>query len=112
MRLADFAASDLLIPDIHSRLYRRLDVSIVDHVIIENLLGLGAEEKELLAYSHESQDAVNRVLNGEFQLAVLLRPVRAETIKTIADGGERMPRKSTYFYPKAPSGLVMYRFVD
>jgi uncharacterized protein (DUF1015 family) len=50
------------------------------------------------------------VLDGEYQLAILLRPVRAETIKAIADAGDRMPRKSTYFYPKAPSGLVFYRF--
>lgn len=112
LRLKDFAATDPLMPAAHCGLYRRLDVSIVDHVIIEKLLAMGAEEKEALAYSHESQDAVKRVIDGEFQLAILLRPVRAETIKAVADAGERMPRKSTYFYPKAPSGLVMYRFGD
>ena len=110
LRLTDFAATDPLMPASHSGLYRRLDVSIVDHVIVEKLLGMGAEEKALLAYSHESHDAVRRVLDGEYQLTILLRPVRAETIKAIADAGDRMPRKSTYFYPKAPSGLVFYRF--
>jgi uncharacterized protein (DUF1015 family) len=112
LRLTDFAATDPLMPASHSGLYRRLDVSIVDHVIVEKLLGMGDEEKALLAYSHESHDAVRRVLDGEYQLAILLRPVRAETIKAIADAGDRMPRKSTYFYPKAPSGLVFYRFAE
>ena len=112
LRLTDFAAADPLMPASYSGLYRRLDVSIVDHVIVEKLLGMGAEEKALLAYSHESHDAVRRVLDGEYQLAILLRPVRAETIKAIADAGDRMPRKSTYFYPKAPSGLVFYRFSE
>jgi len=49
---------------------------------------------------------VNRVLDQEYQLAFLLRPVRAEGIKAVADVGDRMPRKSTYFYPKPPSGLL------
>ncbi len=45
----------------------------------------------------------------EYQLAFLLSPVKVEEIKAIADAGERMPRKSTYFYPKPPAGLVFRR---
>ena len=55
---------------------------------------------------------MSRVLNGEYQITFLLRPVKAETIKAIADAGERMPRKSTYFYPKAPAGLVVNSLAD
>jgi uncharacterized protein (DUF1015 family) len=51
------------------------------------------------------------VIEGEYQLAFLLNPIRPEVIKAIADTGDRMPRKSTYFYPKAPSGLVLNRLV-
>jgi len=54
---------------------------------------------------------VNRVLEQEYQLAFLLSPVKSAVIKAIADAGDRMPRKSTYFYPKAPAGLVFNRLV-
>ena len=101
-----------MVPYFHTEIYKRLDVSILDHVILEKLLGLGSEREETsLAYSYDRLDAVNKVLNQEFQLALLLNPVRAEMIKEVADVGDRMPRKSTYFYPKLPSGLVFYRHV-
>ncbi len=112
LRLRDYSAVSQMMPYFHTEIYKRLDVSILDHVILENLLGLGFEREEAsLAYSYDRIDAVNKVLNREFQIALLLNPVRAETIKEIADVGDRMPRKSTYFYPKLPSGLVFHRMV-
>ena len=105
--LRDFASASRMMPYFYSELYKRLDVSIVDHVILEELLGLSRDrEAASLAYSYDRLDAVNRVLDQEYQLAFLLRPVRAEVIKAVADVGDRMPRKSTYFYPKPPSGLL------
>jgi len=110
LRLRDLAATSQMMPYFHSELYKRLDVSLIDHVILEKLLGISSdEEKATLAYSYDKPDAVNRVLDQEYQLAFLLRPVTAEVIKAIADVGETMPRKSTYFYPKAPAGLVFNR---
>jgi len=112
LKLRDFAAAGKMMPYFHTDIYKRLDVSVLDHVILEKLLGLGFEREETsLAYSYDRLDAVNRVLNQEFQLTLLLNPVRAEIIKEVADVGDRMPRKSTYFYPKLPSGLVFYRHV-
>ncbi len=112
LRLRDLAAVGNMMPYFHSELYKRLDVSVVDHVILEEFLTLSREkENTLLAYSYDRLDAVNRVLNQEYQLAFLLRPVKAEVIKAIADVGDKMPRKSTYFYPKLPSGLVFNRLV-
>ena len=108
--LREWAAASQMMPYFHSELYKRLGVSVVDHVILEKLLGLGGEREEAnIAYSYDKVDAVSRVLNGEYQLAFLLSPIKAEVIKAIADVGDRMPRKSTYFYPKAPAGLVFYR---
>ncbi|MDD4859249.1 MAG: DUF1015 domain-containing protein [Dehalococcoidales bacterium] len=110
LRLRDFAATGAMMPSFHSDLYKRLDVSVLDHVILEKLLGVGFErELGTLAFSYDREDAVKRVQNGEFQIALLLNPVRPEAIKGIADVGDRMPRKSTYFYPKLPAGLVMYK---
>ena len=112
LRLRDFAAASKMMPYFHSEIYRRLDVSVLDHVILENLLGLGFEREESsLSYCYDKVDAVNKVLSHEFQLAILLNPVEAGAIKGIADVGDRMPRKSTYFYPKLPAGLVFYRHV-
>lgn len=110
LRLRDPSAVSQMMPYFHSEIYKKLDVSIVDHIILENLLTLGSEkENMLLAYSYDRQDAINRVLAQEYQLAILLNPVKAGTIKAIADAGDKMPRKSTYFYPKLPAGLLLNR---
>ncbi len=112
LKVRDLAAVSKLMPYFHSDIYNELDVSIIDHVILENLLALRSEqEKSSLGYSYDRQDAVNRVLAQEYQLAFLLSPIKAEVIKAIADVGDKMPRKSTYFYPKVPAGLVFNRLV-
>lgn len=111
LTLREIAAADKMIPYFHSELYKRLDVSIVDHVIIEELLGLSSAAEIKISYNYDRQEAVKGVLNQEYQLAFIVSPVKAETIKEIADAGDRMPRKSTYFYPKLPSGLIINRLV-
>ncbi|MBA7665677.1 hypothetical protein ES703_73751 [subsurface metagenome] len=110
--LRDFTAASQMMPYFHSELYKRLDVSILDHVILEKLLELTRDKEEAcLGYSYDRLDAVNRVLEQEYQLAFMLRPLKAAVVKAAADAGDRMPRKSTYFYPKLPSGLVCHRLV-
>jgi uncharacterized protein (DUF1015 family) len=100
-----------LMPAFHGDLYKKLDVSLVDHIILEKLLGYDKDKEDiLLAYTHDRQEAISRIQDQEYQLAFLLNPVGPEIIKEIADAGDRMPRKSTYFYPKSPAGLVFYRW--
>ena len=112
LRLRDFTAVSQLMPQFHGELYKRLEVSIVDHIILEKLLGLSSDkDKEVLSYSYNRIDAVNKVRDQEYQLAVLLSPIKAEIVKAVADAGDRLPRKSTYFYPKPPAGLVFNRLV-
>jgi uncharacterized protein (DUF1015 family) len=112
LKLRDFATADQMMPRFHSELYKELEVDIVDNVILEKLAGLGSgEEGPTLVYSYDGEDAVKRVLDQEYQLAFLLRPVKAEAVKAIADAGDRMSKKATYFYPKVPAGLVFYRLV-
>jgi uncharacterized protein (DUF1015 family) len=111
LTLRDFNLVRTMIPYFHSELYQRLDVSIVDHVILEDLLGLTHDMAgAFIDYTSDVVDAVSQVLEQEYQLAFLVNPVKPEVIKGIADSGDRMPRKSTYFYPKLPAGLVFYRF--
>jgi len=112
LRLRDFTTASQMMPYFHSELYKRLDVSIADHIIVEKLLGLSSSREEArITYSYDRQDAVNRVLDQEYQLAFLLSPVKVGVVKAIADASDRLPRKSTYFYPKLPAGLVFYRLV-
>jgi len=112
LKLREFTAVSRMIPYFHSELYKKLDIDIVDNVILEKLLGVGSgQEEAILGYCYDRLEAVNRVLDGEYQLAFLLSPVKAEVIKAIADAGDKMSRKSTYFYPKVPAGLVFSRLV-
>ncbi|MFC1593072.1 DUF1015 domain-containing protein [Candidatus Omnitrophota bacterium] len=109
LRLRDSTVASQLMPYFHCELYKRLDVSIVDHIILEKLLRLSNDKSDVLAYNYDRQGAIDKVLSQEYQLAFLLSPIKAEVIKAIADMGDRLPRKSTYFYPKPPSGLVFNR---
>ncbi|MDD5081925.1 MAG: DUF1015 domain-containing protein [Dehalococcoidales bacterium] len=107
LKLRDLNLASRMMPYFHSETYKRLDVSITDHIIIENLLGVTTQDETTIAYTHDIMDAVNRVRDQEYQLAFLLKPVKSTVIKAIADVSDRMPRKSTYFYPKLPAGLVL-----
>ena len=107
LTLRDRNATNQMMPYFHTDIYKGLMVSVVDHVILERLLELSNDRTEsILAYSYDRADAVKKVTDGEYQLALLLSPVKPQVVKDIADAGDRMPRKSTYFYPKEPAGLV------
>jgi uncharacterized protein (DUF1015 family) len=111
LTLRDFQTVNQLMPSFHGDLYKRLDVSLVDHVVLEKLLGFNKEKEDIsLAYYYDRPEALDRIKNQEYQLLFLLNPLNPEVIKAIADEGDRMPRKSTYFFPKSPAGLVFYRW--
>ncbi|MDD5189781.1 MAG: DUF1015 domain-containing protein [Dehalococcoidales bacterium] len=96
-------------PYFKNPIYRKLDVSIVDNIILEKVLGLtaGFSDESKISYVVDRQDTVNKLLKGEYQMAFFVKPVNPELIKEVSDAGVKMPRKSTYFYPKAPAGLVV-----
>ena len=87
---------------------RRLDVSVLS----SNLTGMiGATENELasanrLAYMHDAHEAIARVEQGGADVAFLLRSTPVDAVLEVAAAGDFMPPKSTYFYPKAATGLV------
>jgi uncharacterized protein (DUF1015 family) len=86
---------------------RRLDVSVLHHVLIQGLLGI---ENPKIAYSQDARDALNRAAGGA-GAAFIVNATAIEEVKEASLVGERMPPKSTYFYPKTASGLVFYRMV-
>jgi len=111
LTLKDFQSAARLMPEVHSDIYKKLDVSVVEHVILDRLLNFDKDKVEGdIAYSHDREEALIQVKNHQYQMAFIMNPVKPELIKSIADAGDRMPRKSTYFYPKSPAGLVFYKW--
>jgi len=111
LELRDEATISGMMPGFFSEYNAKLDVSIVDHFILEELMGYTPGTSDFhLSYTYDAAEAIKTVSSREYQLAFLVNPVKPEMIKTIADSGERMPKKSTYFYPKMPAGLVFYKF--
>lgn len=89
---------------------KRLDVTILHSLIIDGLLGISAEEaerEEKLAYTRDEGEAFQRVQEGKYQLALFLNPTKLEEVRQVASAMERMPQKSTFFYPKLITGLVI-----
>jgi uncharacterized protein (DUF1015 family) len=87
-----------------------LDVSIAHTLILEELLHLQPEDLtagKYVTYTYEEQEALNAVAQGKAQAALFLNATRVRQICDIADADDQMPQKSTYFYPKLITGLVM-----
>jgi uncharacterized protein (DUF1015 family) len=68
---------------------------------------LGEATLEHLGYTHDHAEAVDRVAPGDRQAAFLLKPFPMDQFEDIVGQGQRLPRKSTFFYPKLPTGLVI-----
>jgi len=109
MTLRNEADMDALLPD-KSPAYRRLDVSILHHLVIEKLLGIKMETHKLglnIEYIKEADEAAARIRNGSAEIVFFMNPTKVSEVKDVASAGERMPQKATYFYPKLLTGLVM-----
>ncbi|MFU0832011.1 MAG: DUF1015 domain-containing protein [Oscillospiraceae bacterium] len=107
--LKDTSIMAQLLPE-KSEAYRGLDVSVLHSLILERLLGIDKENmanQKNLVYTRSMEEAINSVKAGESQCAFLLNPTRVTEIRDVAAAGEKMPQKSTYFYPKLITGLVM-----
>ena len=89
--------------------YKALDVVVLHSVLIEGIFGIKPEDIEQhVKYERDWRAAVQRVDRGEFQAVLLMNPTRVEQVRRLAELGERMPQKSTDFYPKLISGLVFF----
>jgi len=84
----------------------RLDVSVLHHQVLPRLDPLTTEEGGLL-YTKDDHEALELVRKGSATAALLLNPTKVREVRDVAAAGERMPHKSTYFFPKPLTGLVM-----
>jgi uncharacterized protein (DUF1015 family) len=94
----------------HSDPWNKLDVAVAHTLLLEALPGLRAEDMAAgthIRYTRDAQEALEAVRKGAAQAALLLNATRVRQICEVAEADDRMPQKSTYFYPKLITGLVM-----
>ena len=111
--LKDKSVMDSIVPDM-SQAWKTLDVSILHKLILEELLAIDQEKLaggENLQYVKDTPnaiaDSIARVDAGQKQVAFFMNPVKLQQLKEVTEAGERMPQKSTYFYPKVYTGLTI-----
>jgi uncharacterized protein (DUF1015 family) len=88
----------------HGPAWRSLGVSILHRLLVGELLG--AKQIPTPGYVHLVREVVEGLGTGKYPLAALVMPATVADIRAVSETGERMPAKSTYFYPKLASGLV------
>jgi uncharacterized protein (DUF1015 family) len=103
LRLRPEAAAAATLADLPPAL-RALDVELLERAILRPLLGLTPEE---LDFTHDDDEATEAVTSGRAAAAFLLNPPSLAAVRDVCLAGEVMPQKSTYFYPKLASGLVL-----
>lgn len=86
-----------------------LDVLLLHNIIIEECMEISNESKKM-DYTSSFDKAIQRVNSENYDVAFLLNPLKIEQLQKIVKNGNRLPRKSTYFYPKITSGLSIYKF--
>jgi len=89
--------------------YRRLDSAILETLVLKGLAGMSDHDIDArngLEYAKSVADAIATVDRGEFDIALIQRPVPVEQVRAIAATDENMPPKSTYFFPKVMTGMV------
>ncbi len=109
LELADDTAVQGLVAAGYSPEYARLDVAILHQVVIEQILGIQptSHADDTIQYTRDETQALAAVTSGEAYLALFQNPPRVEQVQAVAMAGERMPQKSTFFFPKVLSGLVI-----
>jgi uncharacterized protein (DUF1015 family) len=106
--LKDQSIADAALAD-HPPPYRRLDTAVLEALVLRGALGMSEDDIAHLRgldYSKDLDDARDAVESGRADAGFFLRPIPVEQVQEVAEAGESMPPKSTYFYPKIPTGLV------
>jgi uncharacterized protein (DUF1015 family) len=106
--LRDESIADEALPG-RSEAYRRLDTAVLEALVVRGALGMSEDDishQRGLSYSRTFEEAVRSVDTGNKEAAFFMRPTPVEQVREVAEAGESMPPKSTYFFPKIPTGLV------
>ncbi len=112
LTLKDEEILDKVLKQQNAENWRKLDVAILHSLIIDYILHVKTTASDIQAHIKFVKDdhkAIDLVNSNEYQLAFFLNPTKVDQVKDISNQGAVLPQKSTYFYPKALSGLVMLR---
>jgi uncharacterized protein (DUF1015 family) len=102
-----------------SAAWKKLDVSILHQLILEDLLGIdktkllsgsivgGAYVEYIKDIGYAVQKAIDKVKTAGYQAVFFMNPTRAAEVEAVATNHETMPQKSTFFYPKIYTGYVI-----
>jgi uncharacterized protein (DUF1015 family) len=96
----------------HGPAWRSLDVSVLQALVLDRTLGIEASQLATtpdIGYTRDWSEAELGVASGEWQLAFFLNDPAKDEVRRVAAEGDKMPPKSTFFYPKVFSGLILRR---
>jgi uncharacterized protein (DUF1015 family) len=108
LTLKDQAIADAALAD-KPEAYRQLDTGVLEALLLKGALGLDDDDISHLrnfGYARDADQALELVESGAYDAAFLMRPTPVAEIRDVAASGENMPPKSTYFFPKIPTGLL------
>lgn len=108
LTLRDPAIADRALPD-RTEPYRHLDTAVLETLILKGALGMtddAIDHLDGLGYARDFEQALELVRSGEYDAAFFMAPTPVERVQAVAGSGESMPPKSTYFFPKVPTGLL------
>ena len=108
LTLKDQAIADAALDD-HAEPYRRLDTAVLEALILKGALGMTDDDIDHLAglgYARNFDEALDAVMTGDYDAAFFVAATPIEQVRAVAAAGESMPPKSTYFFPKVPTGLL------
>jgi uncharacterized protein (DUF1015 family) len=108
LTLRDQAIADAALEG-HAEAYRHLDTAVLEALVLKGALGMDDEaidHLDGLGYARDDDEALALVRSGEYDAAFFMRGTPIEQVRAIAASGENMPPKSTFFYPKVPTGLL------
>jgi uncharacterized protein (DUF1015 family) len=107
LKLKDEKMVEELVDETKPKAWKRLDTTILKYAILDSILNIDHEAEDKVKYVKDAAEAINEVDTKGAQAAFLLNATRIEQIIAIASKLEKMPQKTTYFYPKLLSGLVL-----
>jgi uncharacterized protein (DUF1015 family) len=108
LTLKDQATADRALEG-RSEAYRHLDTAVLEALVFKGALGMTEDDvanKRGIDYSKSFADAREAVESGRVDAAFFMRSTPVEQVQAVAEAGESMPPKSTYFFPKIPTGLI------
>ena len=101
---------DEMVAEEKTKAWKRLDATVLHYVVFERILSIAHETEDHVIYFKDPEEAAKLVDDKKADLVFYLNPTKIEEIVAVAGELEKMPHKSTYFYPKLLSGLVMNKF--